>query len=74
MPLQNAGRGTPEVIVLDPKGKKDSTPVAITATDEPEVYKCEYVPTLVGLHSINVFFAGKPIPCRSAVCLLLLTL
>ena len=60
---QNAGRGAPEVIVLDPKGKKDSTPVQISATDEPEVYKCEYVPTIVGLHSINVFFAGKPIPC-----------
>jgi filamin len=34
----------------------------ITATDEDEVYKCEYISTLVGLHSINVFFAGNPIP------------
>ena len=59
---QNAGKGTPEVIVLDPKGKKESTPVKISPTPEDDVYKCEYIPTLVGLHSINVFFAGNPIP------------
>ena len=50
------------MIVLDPHGRKDSVPVQITETDEPEVYKCEYVATNLGLHSINVFFAGNPIP------------
>eukprot|EP00095_Tigriopus_kingsejongensis_P006988 maker-scaffold430_size173499-snap-gene-0.40 protein:Tk06988 transcript:maker-scaffold430_size173499-snap-gene-0.40-mRNA-1 annotation:"filamin-a isoform x3" len=59
---QDAGRGTPEVIVLDPKGKKDSVPVKISETDEKDVYKCEYVATTLGLHSVNVFFAGNPIP------------
>ena len=63
----NAGRGTPEVIVLDPKGKKDSTPVRIVVEEEEEqqqegVYRVEYIPTHVGLHSVNVFYAGNPIP------------
>ncbi len=60
---QGAGKGTPEVIVLDPKGKKDSVPIQITASEtEPDTYRCEYVATLLGLHSVNVFFAGNPIP------------
>lgn len=59
---QDAGRGTPEVIILDPKGNKDSVPLKILPTDEPDVYKCEYVATVLGLHSVNVFFAGNPIP------------
>ena len=61
----NAGRGSPEVIVLDPKGKKDTTPVRIipeTDVEEEGVYRVEYLPTLVGLHSVNVFYAGNPIP------------
>ena len=59
---RDAGRGDPEVVVLDPKGRKDSVPVRVSETDEPEVYKCEYIPTNLGLHSVNVFFAGNPIP------------
>ncbi len=59
---KDAGKGAPEVIVLDPKGRKDSVPVKITETDDPDVYKCEYVATVLGLHSVNVFFAGNPIP------------
>ena len=48
---------------LDPKGKKDSVPISIVPTEEnPDTYRCEYVATLVGLHSVNVFFAGNPIP------------
>jgi pectate lyase len=34
---QNAGKGTPEVIILDPKGKKDSTPVK--GWDSPNSYQ-----------------------------------
>ena len=60
---KGAGKGTPEVIILDPKGKKDSVPIQITPNEkEPETYKCEYVATMLGLHSVNVFFAGNPIP------------
>lgn len=29
---------------------------------DPEVYRCEYVATMLGLHSVNVFYAGNPIP------------
>ena len=60
---EGAGRGIPEVIILDPKGKKDSVPLKITPSSEsPETYRCEYVATMLGLHSVNVFFAGNPIP------------
>ena len=60
---KGAGKGSPEVIILDPKGKKDSVPNRITPHEtEPDTYKCEYVATMVGLHSVNVFFAGNPIP------------
>ena len=57
------------MIILDPKGKKDSVPIRITphselekCDDEPENYRCDYVATMIGLHSVNVFFAGNPIP------------
>lgn len=28
----------------------------------PDVWRCEYISTITGLHSVNVFFAGKLIP------------
>ena len=56
-----AGKGRPEVIVIDPHGRKDSVPVKVSETEEPEVYKCDYIAPNVGLHSVNVFFAGNPI-------------
>ena len=60
---KGAGKGAPEVIILDPKGKKDSVPIRITPhEDEPEIFRCDYVATMIGLHSVNVFFAGNPIP------------
>lgn len=60
---ENAGKGNPEVIILDPKGKKDSAPIKIYPHPElKDVYRCEYVATLLGLHSVNVFYAGNPIP------------
>ena len=60
---KGAGKGKPEVIILDPKGKKDSVPIQITPNEtDPETYRCEYVATMLGLHSVNVFFAGNPIP------------
>jgi filamin len=40
---EGAGKGTPEVIILDPKGKKDSAPIKITPSNEkPDVYRYIY--------------------------------
>lgn len=36
-------------------------PVKVRQTS-PDVWRCEYVSSIVGLHSVNIFFAGKPIP------------
>ncbi|KAG5348249.1 FLNA protein, partial [Acromyrmex charruanus] len=57
---KDAGRGVPEVIILDPQGSK-TTSVKLRQTS-PEVWRCEYVSPVTGLHSVNIFFAGKPIP------------
>ena len=60
---EGAGKGLPEVIILDPKGKKDSAPIKISPHPvQKDVYRCDYVATLLGLHSVNVFYAGNPIP------------
>ena len=60
---EGAGKGNAEVIILDPKGKKDSAPIKITPSNEKkDTYRCEYVATMLGLHSVNVFYAGNPIP------------
>ncbi|XP_042868221.1 filamin-A-like isoform X2 [Penaeus japonicus] len=58
---KGAGRGTPSVIVLDPDGFKNTVLVKTKQISE-EVYRSEYVATSIGLHSINVFFAGQSIP------------
>ncbi|XP_025833644.1 filamin-A isoform X1 [Agrilus planipennis] len=58
---KGAGKGVPEVIILDPAQKSNSVPVKIRQTS-PDLWRCEYVSPNVGLHSVNVFFAGKPIP------------
>ncbi|XP_031347323.1 filamin-A isoform X1 [Photinus pyralis] len=58
---KDAGRGVPEVIILDPSGNKNSVPVKVRQTS-PDIWRCEYVSPTVGLHSVNIFFAGKSIP------------
>ena len=58
---EGAGKGKPEVIVLDPHGLKDAIPVRITPQGN-DTYTCEYTPAQLGVHSVNVFFAGNPIP------------
>lgn len=47
--------------MLDPAGHKTTVPVKIRQIEQ-DLYRCEYMSTLLGLHSVNVFFAGKPIP------------
>lgn len=58
---KDAGKGTPEVIILDPQGHKTSVAAKVRQIEE-NVWRCDYTPATVGLHSVNVFFAGKPIP------------
>lgn len=58
---KDAGKGVPEVIVLDPAGQRNTVPVKLRQIS-PEVWRCEYVASGTGVHSINVFFAGQPIP------------
>lgn len=57
----DAGRGVPEVVILDPSGHKNTVPVKVRPISQ-DVWRCEYVSPVVGLHSVNVFFAGQPIP------------
>ncbi|KAF4527938.1 hypothetical protein B566_EDAN012831 [Ephemera danica] len=61
MVASDAGRGVPEVIILDPAGVKTTVPVKLRQIS-PDVWRCEYVSPALGLHSVNVFFAGQPIP------------
>ena len=57
----DAGTGVVDVAVLDPHGRKDAIrPVIHKRSDA--LWYVEYTPTEEGLHSVNVFFAGKPIP------------
>ncbi|KAL1493038.1 hypothetical protein ABEB36_011179 [Hypothenemus hampei] len=58
---KNAGKGVPEVVILDPSGNKNSVPVKVRQTS-PDLWRCDYVSTVLGLHSVNIFFAGQPIP------------
>lgn len=70
---KEAGRGTPEVIILDPAGHKTTVPAKLRQIED-NLWRCEYMSSLTGLHSVNVFYAGKPInqspfgvrvaPCR----------
>ncbi|XP_068916696.1 filamin-A isoform X4 [Tenebrio molitor] len=58
---KNAGKGVPEVIILDPSGNKNSVPVTVRQTTQ-DIWRCDYLSPTVGLHSVNIFFAGQPIP------------
>lgn len=58
---KNAGKGVPEVIILDPLGHKTSVAAKVRQIEE-NIWRCDYTPTTIGLHSINIFYAGKPMP------------
>ena len=57
---KDAGKGVPEVIILDPQGHETSVPAKVRQTEE-NVWRCDYTATQPGLHSVNTFYAGKPI-------------
>lgn len=56
-----AGRGTPEVVILDPAGHKTTVPAKLRQIND-DTWRCEYMSQLTGLHSVNIFYAGNPIP------------
>ncbi len=53
--------GVVDVAVLDPAGHKDNVRPIISKKSD-ELWYVEYTAKVEGLHSVNVFFAGKPIP------------
>ena len=53
--------GAVDVAILDPQGHKDTARPTITQKADG-VWVVEYSATGSGLHSVNVFFAGKSIP------------
>lgn len=58
---KGAGKGVPEVIILDPAGHKTTVPAKVRQIED-DLWRCEYTSGLVGLHSVNVFYAGQLIP------------
>lgn len=58
---KGAGKGVPEVIILDPQNHK-TTVAAKVRQLEADVWRCDYAPIAPGTHSVNVFYAAKPIP------------
>lgn len=76
--FSEAGKGVPEVIILDPNGDKDSVPVKLRQIND-NVWRCEYSSNIVGLHSVNIFFnrahvPGSPFPVQVSPGLLFLCL
>lgn len=55
------GVGVVDVGVVDPMGRKDSIKPMVARKADDNWY-VEYTPLVEGLHSVNIFFAGKPIP------------
>ena len=61
MCVSEAGVGVVDVGVLDPQGHKDTVKPVVHHKSE-ELWYVEYTAKVEGLHSVNVFFAGRPIP------------
>jgi filamin len=51
----------PEVVILDPSDAHKQIPAQLTPLGNGR-FRVDYVAKEPGLHSVNVFFAGKPIP------------
>jgi len=58
---RGAGAGVVDVGIVDPTGKKDSVKPIVTKKSD-DLWYVEYTALIPGLHSVNVNFAGKPIP------------
>ncbi|XP_056000448.1 filamin-A-like isoform X18 [Ostrea edulis] len=60
---KEAGKGSIDVNILDPHGRKDTIRPSIAPVPGKEgTYLVEYIPHEQGLHSINIMFAGHQIP------------
>lgn len=56
-----AGEGDVGVVIVDPTGRKDTVPVTLENKGD-NVFRCTYQPLQEGPHSVQVTFAGQPIP------------
>lgn len=48
------------MVILDPEGKPNTAPMRLRQIED-DLYRCEYSPLEAGVHSVNIFYAGKPI-------------
>jgi len=58
--VTGCGAGVVDVGIVDPKGAKNSVRPVITKKSA-DLWYVEYTALIPGLHSVNVFFAGKQI-------------
>jgi len=58
--MTGCGDGVVDVGIVDPKGAKNTVRPIITKKS-PDLWYVEYTAFIPGLHSVNVFFAGKQI-------------
>jgi len=57
----SAGKGSVEVIVLNPKGQQEKCEVLFN-NDRNLTYSCSYTPTMEGSYKVIIKFANKEIP------------
>ena len=49
------------MVILDPKGKQNAAMLKLKEVKQGQ-WRCEYLADQVGMYSINIYFATKPIP------------
>lgn len=59
--VAGAGAGDVSVVITDPQGHKDTVDVILEKKGDA-VFRCTYKPTTEGTYSVEVLFAGQPIP------------
>lgn len=59
--MAGAGTGEVEVMIQDPAGQKGTVEPQLEARGD-STYRCSYQPTMEGVHTVHVTFAGVPIP------------
>ncbi|KAI3382075.1 hypothetical protein SNEBB_000636, partial [Seison nebaliae] len=58
--VTQAGKGQPEVIVLNPRGVRE--PIDIVYNDDSKTYSCTYIPTMEGMYRVIVKYGGEEVP------------
>ncbi len=58
--IKDAGNGLVEIVILDPSDAHKQIPIS-TIPIANGCFRVEYTAKEPGLHSVNIFFAGKPI-------------